>query len=445
MTDTFLSGVIEGFYGRPWTQVQRFELLEWLSAWGLNTYVYAPKDDLKLRAAWHDLYDEAELKTLRELATRCAEEGVAFIYTLSPGLSICYSSEDDLRTLKQKVDQLLELGVNHFSLLFDDIPSEMLEADAARFGSFAEAQSYVTNELFTYVRRTEGLFFFCPTDYCARMVTPSVTGSSYLKELGERLHPDIDVFWTGPEIVSETISVASIRELQTVLKRKPLIWDNLHANDYDLRRLYLGPYKGRSSALKKEVRGVLSNPNTEFEANFVPLETLARYVQDGGYEPRRAYSEALKAWLPRFRVRGEGQVTLGELELLGDLCYLFCEHGTRAEAVLRRAQKMLETPPEQWGNSLGQLETTVQEVQSLFRKLTLLENRDLLYAVYAYLWELEHELRYLVRYLKWVEQGKPGDHFAQPEQVTNTFRGGLSAAIGRLLPLSEEGRLLPKG
>ena len=30
-----------------------------------------------------------------------------------------------------------------------------------------------------------------------------------------------------------------------VIKRKPIIWDNLHANDYDLQRVYLGPYIGK--------------------------------------------------------------------------------------------------------------------------------------------------------------------------------------------------------
>ena len=29
-----------------------------------------------------------------------------------------------------------------------------------------------------------------------------------------------------------------------LIKRKPVLWDNLHANDYDLQKLYLGPYTG---------------------------------------------------------------------------------------------------------------------------------------------------------------------------------------------------------
>ena len=206
--------------------------------------------------------------------------------------------------------------------------------------------------------------------------------SRYLKDLGEQLRGDIDVFWTGPEIVSEEISERSILELQGVLKRKPLVWDNLHANNYDIRRVYLGPFTGRPEALKGEVKGILSNPNNEFEANYVPLKTLASYVHSDVYEVRRAYKKALSAWLPRFKTRG-AEVVLEELELLGDLFHLFFKHGEYAEAILRNAERALAEPLEQWGDVLANLEESSQDAQRLFRKLTELENRDLLYSLYA--------------------------------------------------------------
>jgi hypothetical protein len=37
----------------------------------------------------------------------------------------------------------------------------------------------------------------------------------------EKLHAEIDVLWTGPEIISETIPVDSIGEVHCVLKRPP--------------------------------------------------------------------------------------------------------------------------------------------------------------------------------------------------------------------------------
>lgn len=208
--------------------------------------------------------------------------------------------------LKTKINQLLANSVEHFCILFDDIPFEMKEADTAKFSSFAQAQAYFANEVFAHIRQqTKGLFLFCPTEYCGRMAKPSVKNSSYLRELGNLLDTDIDIFWTGPEIVSEEISLESILELQKVLKRKPLIWDNLHANDYDIRRIYFGPFAGRSVALKKEIRGILSNPNNEFEANFIPLRTLAQYASDNHYEAKTAYQDALKEWLKRFRTHGK--------------------------------------------------------------------------------------------------------------------------------------------
>lgn len=46
--DTFICGVVEGFYGRPWTTGQRKELFGKLNRWGMDSYVYAPKDDYKV-------------------------------------------------------------------------------------------------------------------------------------------------------------------------------------------------------------------------------------------------------------------------------------------------------------------------------------------------------------------------------------------------------------
>jgi hypothetical protein len=45
-----ICGVVEGFYGRPWTTEQRRHLFKKLRKLGMNTYLYAPKDDLKHRA-----------------------------------------------------------------------------------------------------------------------------------------------------------------------------------------------------------------------------------------------------------------------------------------------------------------------------------------------------------------------------------------------------------
>ena len=50
-----------------------------------------------------------------------------------------------------------------------------------------------------------------------------------------------------------------------------MIWDNLHANDYDPKRVFMGPFVGRSVAIKNETSGLLLNPNCKYEANYIPV------------------------------------------------------------------------------------------------------------------------------------------------------------------------------
>ena len=76
----FWAGVIEGFYGQPWSRVERLELFGWMQDWGLNTYFYAPKDDLKHRALWRQLYSEAEAAALREVIVACGDIVVALTW-----------------------------------------------------------------------------------------------------------------------------------------------------------------------------------------------------------------------------------------------------------------------------------------------------------------------------------------------------------------------------
>ena len=91
MNSDFLSGVIEGFYGTPWTPSERYMVLGWMQAWQLNTYLYAPKDDLKQRLLWREDYTVEEAALLKDLIDACQARGIRFVYALSPGLDIAYA------------------------------------------------------------------------------------------------------------------------------------------------------------------------------------------------------------------------------------------------------------------------------------------------------------------------------------------------------------------
>ncbi|XP_015429236.1 PREDICTED: protein O-GlcNAcase [Dufourea novaeangliae] len=271
----FICGVVEGFYGRPWTTEQRKDLFQKLKKWGMDSYLYAPKDDYKHRAYWRDLYTVEEAEHLTGLIAAARECGIRFYYALSPGLDITYSSAKEVTVLKRKLEQVSQFGCTAFALLFDDIEPEMSEADKEVFQSFAHAQVSVTNDIFQHLGQPK--FLLCPTQYCATRAMPNVSSSEYLNTLGSKLAQEIDIMWTGPKVISRLLTVESIEEITEVLRRPPVIWDNLHANDYDQKRVFLGPYSGRSPDLIPKLRGVLTNPNCEYGANFVAIHTLAQW------------------------------------------------------------------------------------------------------------------------------------------------------------------------
>jgi len=438
--NTFLSGVIEGFYGQPWSQAERSELLNWMAAWGLNTYLYAPKDDLKHRALWRELYAASETDNLASLIKACRQRDVRFIYALSPGLDIRYGDKTEPTNIQKRFEQMLALGCQHFALLFDDIPDDLDSADIKQFGSLAAAQCRIANTVFKWIRDRSpaARMLFCPTAYCGRMAQRQLGGKDYLATVGRELGSEMDIFWTGPEIISRQISVAHVQEIQPVLRRKPLIWDNLLANDYDGRRFFCGPYSGRTSELREHVSGVLINPNTEFPLNYVPLRTLAEFVKgQGAYDPRRAYLAAMREWFPRFATIGE-PISFEDLVAFGDCYYLPHEEGPEANALYDLAKDLaLDSRPSTLDNTRAFLER-VARLRTFCARIAELRDRALFYALNRRVWELREELDLLERFVRFTGDGK-GDAFRSDSHLPGTYRGGMVARLQRLLVQQHDG------
>lgn len=441
-----LAGVIEGFYGPPWSQAERCQLFEWMTAWGLNTYLYCPKDDLHHRAIWREPYAPPEAATLGLVIEACRQRDIRFVYGLGPGLDIRYSDEGDLERLRGRLAQMLALGCRHFAILFDDIPDRIDAVDLARWGSLAAAQCHVANTLYAWLRSREAdaTLAFCPTPYCGRMAAAQLGGAGYLETVGQQLAAAVDVFWTGPEIVSREIDVAHVRELGALLRRPPVIWDNLHANDYDGRRFACGPYAGRPLELRAEVRGILSNPNTEFPLNYVPIRTLAAFVHaDGAWDARAAYLQAVREWWPGFDTVS-GPVDLETLVLLCDCFYLPYEEGSDAEALFARARRALGTRSSSWRAEAEAFVAEAARLRDFCGRLATLRQRPLFHALSRRIWDLREELDLLVRCVDArlaVGDGEPRLH--SDYHLPGTYRGGMAARLQRLLVQHPDGTFTP--
>ncbi len=444
----FLSGVIEGFYGRAWTASQRFEMLDWIAAAGMNTFVYGPKDDLKIRARWREIYDDDKAGALWSLADAAKARRLNLMVAIAPCLDVTYSDPAELAALKRRLDQLLQLGIRQVALLFDDIPATMRPADEAAFPNFATAQCHLANAAFAHLcaKARDAVMLFCPTEYCAAFAKRDVAGSAYLNILGEKLDPAIGIFWTGPDIVSETIDAEGLREVGRVLRRKPVIWENFHANDYDIRRVYAGPLGGRGDDILPLIDGIVTNPNNEFEANFVPVHTTGAFA-GGGYDEAIAFEAALRAWQPRFKLASSDEtIALEAIRLLAEIHHQPFRCGPEIEALLATARELLsaarpDVSAPRWREGHAALRSLRDRLRKLFEHTTELQNRDLFYAFNQYLWEAREEVTHLVSYLDWLaESPPPGAVFPDAERIYNFYRRGFTVAVQELLPRGPDGR-----
>jgi hyaluronoglucosaminidase len=278
-------GVVEGFYGPPWTHADRLWVLEQLGELGMNTYVYAPKHDALHRARWREAYSAQALRRFAELVEVGARRGVRAGFALSPGLEIRYTDAADRARLLSKLGAFCTLGARFLSLALDDVPTDLQHPeDRAAFASLAAAQVSLANEVRASLP-DDAVLWFVPTEYLGTRSTP------YLEELGAGLDPRIEIGWTGRTLISPEIGAAEAAGRAAVLKRRLLIWDNTPVNDGPMRpMLHLGPYRGRDADLARQASGILLNPMAQVRASFVQVATAAEYMRD----PRRHDPEA--AW-----------------------------------------------------------------------------------------------------------------------------------------------------
>ena len=290
--DFAVRGVVEGFYGKPWTHTQKLKAIEFFADCNMNTYFLAPKDDPLQRFNWRSPFTAEYLSSTKELIDLGKIHGIDFVLCVSPGLSVEYSNEADVDAVVNRFKQLTDLGAKHFGMLWDDIAWEMAhDSDNARYASTALAHADFTNrvwnKLLSYNEHAQ--LTVCPMHYAGRGNEP------YLIDLGRELKSRINLMWTGRSICSEYLDISDAVIFERSALRPALYWDNFPVNDGGLQvNLYIGPVRGREKGLHKYSAGLLSNPMLQFEASQLPISTIGEYLWNTEkYNPEEAWERAL--------------------------------------------------------------------------------------------------------------------------------------------------------
>lgn len=280
-------GFIEGYYGNPWSNEDRADLMTFGGDYKLNQYIYAPKDDPKHNSNWRALYTEEELVEIAKLAEAGNKSKCYYVYALHPFMNnvIRFDSEEnyknDLDIIKTKFEQLMGAGVKQFSILADDasVPSDgTRDQDGELIGKpelYLKLMKDLTDWLIEKQATVEGLktdIIFCPNDYMG-------WGTSDQMQTLKGLPDSVSIIQTGGQVWGE-VGPSFNDAFYNSMGRPAYMWINWPCSDNTKEGLIMG---GAQAVLKPnvdahKVDGIVLNPMQQSEPSKQGLFTNADYA-----------------------------------------------------------------------------------------------------------------------------------------------------------------------
>lgn len=277
-------GIIEGFFGPTWSMEGRIAFAELMRGFGGDFFIYAPKKDGCLRRLWREPWSNSYLNELKTLTREFHNRQIMIGVGLSPLGIIPNSIEDDLEILKNRFETLTSIGIDLLAIFFDDMPSTptMLETQSR---VIKWAQLHYPKQI-----------IFCPSYYSLDPKLDKVFGrrpTGYVEGLKDHIPQNVSICWTGPQVISDEITVEHLNHMSNILGRKPFLWENFFANDgpRSCKFLKLRYFEGRSPLILKHIEGIGFNlMNQPYLSQLVYLSAL--FTLKNGTSPEAAFKKS---------------------------------------------------------------------------------------------------------------------------------------------------------
>ena len=297
-------GLVEGYYGNPYSEADRMGLLEMFGEMKMNVYIYGPKDDAYHKSKWREEYPADLAKKITEYVNVAKANKIEFMWAIHPGEDIQWN-DTDRANIVNKLKAMCELGVRSFAVFWDDLWGD----DGTHGDEQAELMNYIAAELKKVYPDVKPLTI-CPTQY-----NRGWANSIYLPALGDIMDSDINVMWTGNSVV-DMINYSDMTWINNQIKRKAYIWLNYPVSDYCINHLLMGPTYGNDLNIADMLSGFVSNPMEYAEASKVSLFSIADYTWNmPAYDSNASWEAAMKYLMPNnyeaFRFFCENNVDLG--------------------------------------------------------------------------------------------------------------------------------------
>ena len=294
-------GIIEGYYGVPYSAEVTKDLFRFMARYKMNTYMYGAKSDPYHSRYWAEPYPteiSEEQKNigflsqdmLREITEVSHATKVNFIWAIHPGVAFTDAADENVNSrIMDKFESMYGLGVRQFGVFVDDVgvpyddPTLKLCADR-----LTDLQN--RNDARWNVSGAAPSDTVKPLNYVPQLYAYSWTSRDNARKFFKSLSatPDkINIYITGRAVwtVPNNEDLDVVRDF---LGRSTGWWWNYPCNDNDMTKLFpMDIYSNfrderhidnmaRLEALKDE-RTLIINPMQQGEISKITLFSVADY------------------------------------------------------------------------------------------------------------------------------------------------------------------------
>ena len=319
--DTQYRGVIEGYYGVPYSQEVTEDLFRFMARYKMNTYMYGAKSDPYHSRFWDKPYpksitaqekeigmlSEPMLQSMTSVAHQCK---VNFIWAIHPGQAFTDSTQTDvLDRIMHKFADMHRLGVRQFGVFVDDVgvpdDAKVLKLGADRLTRLQEMIDSKWNGKGANAADTVKALHYVPQLYAYSWVSKE-KGEKFFRSLSP-VPAKVNIYITGRAVWTVPNS-EDPKLVSSWLGRDVAWWWNYPCNDNDMDKLFmLDTYRNfsdeahidRQATLEKNLKGVktlISNPMQQGEASKIALFSIGDYAWNrAAFDNEQSWMASLQA------------------------------------------------------------------------------------------------------------------------------------------------------
>lgn len=295
-------GIIEGYYGVPYTAEVTKDLFRFMARYKMNTYMYGAKSDPYHSRYWGDPYpttiteDQQRIGYLnqdmmRDITKVANESKVNFIWAIHPGKAFANAEDPQvLDKIMAKFESMHELGVRQFGVFVDDVgvPSDpaIMKLCADNLNALQQRIDDKWNKKGAAATDTVKPLHYVPQLYAHGWVSQERAREFFESLSGTT--SKINIYITGRDVwsVPNNVDLATVKSW---LGRDVSWWWNYPCNDQDPTKLFvMDTYSNfrdethidNLSRLEKRLTGLgtlIINPMQQGELSKIALFSVADY------------------------------------------------------------------------------------------------------------------------------------------------------------------------